>query len=174
MDKPPTNVYQAAKLLGVPVFTMPLDNSVTSALIRNDKLGNLEEYFKVKNEYNSGWTIVINKSVTDNDTINFAIAHMLGHFVMHKKCDFLKDGIIADNINFMNSKAGEEYDAEATNFAVSLILPGEKVSALSKMYNPEQLAVIFDVSPLSIMLRLGLGMDDDMIKEPEKNNYYLN
>lgn len=108
------------------------------------------------------FTISINKTKAETRQ-HFTLAHELGHYFLHEEI-LKEDEIIVDEDRNLDGnrmllrRDNAEYDrieAEANNFAASLIMPEELVKgAWGKLKSVEECAKVFNVSVSAMSIRL--------------------
>jgi predicted transcriptional regulator len=140
---PPVMLGPIARELGIKVVRLPLGKLIAGQIIRGPKRGGP-----------SGFLININS----DDSINrqkFTLAHEIAHFILHR--DLIEDGIIDDTM--YRSDLGNHYETQANQLAADILMPIRLVKkARETIYDPRELAKLFDVSEQAMKIRLS-GMD---------------
>lgn len=148
------DIFNSAKNNGI--NTLPFDiysyvNIFNDIEVLEDDLG--PEISGMIEYMNFGYIITINKHHSQNRK-RFALAHELGHYMMHK--DFLKsNGNIEDKMLFRNNLRQDKREIQANEFAAQLLIPEtEFKSAISQGINSiAELAKKFQVSAAAIKYR---------------------
>jgi len=144
--QPPVDVIAMADALGIGVYITNKDlwPKSLSGLIRKS----------TRNEHD--FEIVVNG---DHSLLRqrFTIAHEIAHFVLHEHR--IGDGIKDDAL--YRSGLSTKIESEANRFAADILLPWHLVDEQMRIgeTDMERLAEIFDVSPVTMSIRLGFPYD---------------
>lgn len=151
ITQPPIPIIEIAKQLSLDVLEYNFGDSASGVLVVENNIG----------------TIGFNPSDSEVRQ-RFTIAHELGHYILHKKSE--NEKLFVDKyflVKYRNSKnyssAEFKHEQEANTFAAELLMPEELVYAelakadysdLSESGLIEELARVFNVSPLAMTYRL--------------------
>lgn len=139
----PVNVLEAARRLGVLVYSAALADKVSGVLVKDPKYGS-----------ESGFVIFVDKDEPSYRQ-RFTAAHELGHFVLHRDAvgDRNEDNYLLRSENMSNRQ-----EVEANKFAASLLMPMDLIEEQMASGNTtiSGLADAFGVSPTAMSIRLGL------------------
>lgn len=139
----PVDVAEAARRLGVNVYSAKLADKVSGVLVRDTSYKSA-----------SGFVIFVDE---DEPAVRqrFTAAHELGHFVLHKESIGDRN---EDNYLLRSDGMSNRQEVEANQFAANLLMPMELVQkAMEEGHTtPRALADLFCVSKLAMSIRLGL------------------
>jgi predicted transcriptional regulator len=140
--KPPVNIVDIARDLGINVYEGKSKDNVAGKIIKDSKLGG-----------KSGYAIFVNQEDKPYRQ-RFTIAHEIAHFLKHK--DLIGDGIVDDAL--YRSGLSNQIEAEANKIAAEILMPWHLVN--EELNNDpksvKELADKFHVSESAMAIRLGI------------------
>ena len=139
----PVDVLEAARRLGVQVFSAKLADKVSGVLLRDPSYGS-----------KSGFVIFVD-SDEPSYRQRFTAAHELGHFVLHRDAVGERN---EDNYLLRSENMSNQQEVEANRFAAVLLMPMDLIEQEMEQGNStvSGLANTFGVSPTAMSIRLGL------------------
>lgn len=139
----PVDVLEAARRLGVHVFSAKLADKVSGVLLRDPSYGS-----------ESGFVIFVD-SDEPSYRQRFTAAHELGHFVLHRDSVGERN---EDNYLLRSENMSNQQEVEANKFAAALLMPMDLIEQQMELGNStvSGLANEFGVSPTAMSIRLGL------------------
>lgn len=142
-ENSPVDVLEAARRLGVHVYSAKLADKVSGVLMRDPSYGS-----------ESGFVIFVDAD-EPSCRQRFTAAHELGHFVLHKDSVGERN---EDNYLLRSETMSNHQEVEANKFAAALLMPMSLIEAEMEAGNTtvSGLANTFGVSPTAMSIRLGL------------------
>lgn len=155
MQRAPVDIEGLALSLGLPV---------REAYLGDDMAGMLEKASSgFLNRTPSGYQIVVNADQPDTRK-RFTIAHEIGHFLYHRH--LIGSGVgdskafrSTDRQRYHNTAIGPKQEAEANQFAATVLMPKSLVDRVARdegLNSPAALAKRFGVSEHAMCIRLGV------------------
>jgi Zn-dependent peptidase ImmA (M78 family) len=140
---PPVDVGAVARDLGLLIFSTPLAEKVSGAIVKEPSYGS-----------QSGFVIFVDAGEASVRQ-RFTAAHEIGHFLLHKN---LIGDRHEDNYLLRSTGISNRQEAQANAFAADLLMPRHLVQqAMESGYGTvDALADLFQVSKIAMGIRLGL------------------
>jgi IrrE N-terminal-like domain len=139
----PINVKGIAGLLGMKVWEMPLPETVSGKLFRDERHGGT-----------SGFSIGVN-AAEGYVRKRFTVAHEISHFLLHRDKITTE---LRDDTFYRSSLLSSQEEVEANKLAANILMPYPLIQSLQNqgVRDVAELARRFEVSPISMKIRLGI------------------
>ncbi len=141
MYKAPIDIVFLANKYGIKSYGIEIKNEISGAI----------KYYKEEDKFE----ILVNINNSENRR-RFTIAHELGHYFLHQK--MLKNtDMYIDTLNRTVTKTDrrtKEMEKEVDYFAGALLMNRELLKEISRRYEIEELAKIFEVSTYAMLVRM--------------------